>query len=65
MSLFALFDLDELRDAVGLAPSAEEPVEVVGGGSKRGHGWPLQEPHTLDLSLIAGILSARHSVEGW
>jgi glycolate oxidase FAD binding subunit len=47
--------LDELRDAVAGALAAEEPVELVGGGSKRGLGRPLQTPHVLDLSRLAGI----------
>src|SRR5207344_1724084 len=47
--------LVELRDAVAGALAAEEPVEIVGGGSKRALGRPLQTPHTLDLSRLAGI----------
>lgn len=48
-------DISELRDAVGEALAKTEPVEIVGGGSKRGLGRPLQTPHTLDLSRLAGI----------
>jgi glycolate dehydrogenase FAD-binding subunit len=48
-------DLAELRDAVAGALAAAEPVELVGGGSKRGFGRPLQTPHTLDLSRLSGI----------
>ena len=33
----------------------EEPVEIVGGGSKRALGRPLQTPHLLDLSRLSGI----------
>src|SRR5579864_6900899 len=55
MSRFAPANLDELRDAVAAALAAEEPVEIVGGGSKRGLGRPLQMPHTLDLSGLSGI----------
>jgi glycolate oxidase FAD binding subunit len=55
MTRFAPANLDELRDAVGTALAAEEPVEVLGGGSKRGLGRPLQTAHTLDLSRLAGI----------
>src|SRR5438874_3665972 len=55
MVKFAPSDLSELRDAVAEALAAEEPVEVVGGGSKRGLGRPLQTAHTLDLSLLSGI----------
>ncbi|MGD9615381.1 MAG: glycolate oxidase subunit GlcE [Alphaproteobacteria bacterium] len=55
MTRFAPADLTELRDAVAAALTAEEPVEIVGGGSKRALGRPLQTPHLLDLSLLAGI----------
>lgn len=48
-------DLDELRDAVGDALAASEPLELVSGGSKRDLGRPLQLPRTLDLSRLAGI----------
>jgi glycolate oxidase FAD binding subunit len=55
MSLFAPTNLGELRDTVAEALAAEEPVELVGGGSKRGLGRPLQLPRTLDLSRLAAI----------
>src|SRR5204862_7486992 len=55
MVKFAPSDLSELRDAVAEALAAEEPVEVVGGGSKRGLGRPLQTAHALDLSRLSGI----------
>ena len=55
MSRFAPGDLDEVRDVVGEALAVEEPLEVVGGGSKRGLGRPLQLPRMLDLSRLAGI----------
>jgi glycolate oxidase FAD binding subunit len=55
MALFAPTTLAELRDAVGAALAAEEPLEIVAGGSKRGLGRPLQLPHTLDVSSLAGI----------
>lgn len=48
-------DLAELRDAVAAALATEEPVEIIGGGSKRALGRPLQTPHLLDLSRLAGI----------
>src|SRR2546430_16771875 len=48
-------DLSELRDAVGEALAAEEPLELVAGATKRGLGRPLQLPRTLDLSGLAGI----------
>jgi glycolate oxidase FAD binding subunit len=55
MTRFVPTNLDELRDAAATALAAEEPVEIVGGGSKRGLGWPLQTPHALDLSRLSGI----------
>jgi glycolate oxidase FAD binding subunit len=55
MSRFAPADLAELRDAVLEALAAEEPVEIIAGGTKRGLGRPLQLPRTLDLSRLAGI----------
>ncbi len=55
MTRFLPADLAELRDAVAEALAAEEPVEIVGGGSKRALGRPLQTPHLLDLSLLSGI----------
>jgi glycolate oxidase FAD binding subunit len=52
---FAPADLGELRDAIGEALAAEEPLELVAGATKRGLGRPLQLPRTLDLSGLAGI----------
>ena len=48
-------DLGELRDAVGEALAAEEPLELIAGATKRGLGRPLQLPRALDLSRLAGI----------
>ena len=55
MIRFSPADLKELRDAVGDALAAGEPLELVAGGSKRGLGRPMQTPHTLDLSRLSGI----------
>src|ERR1044071_8379960 len=55
MSRFLPADIDELREAVTEALAAEEPVEIVGGGSKRALGRPMQTAHTLDLSRLSGI----------
>src|SRR5205085_11824918 len=55
MARFTPADINELREAVAEALAAEQPVEVVGGGSKRAIGRPLQTAHTLDLSLLSGI----------
>ncbi len=55
MTHFTPADLVELRDAVAAALAAQEPVEIVGGGTKRAFGRPLQTPHLLDLSRLSGI----------
>jgi glycolate oxidase FAD binding subunit len=55
MARFVPSDLNELRDAVAEALAAEEPLEIVGGGSKRCLGRPVQAAHTLDLSWLSGI----------
>jgi glycolate oxidase FAD binding subunit len=47
----------QLRDAIAWAAAEEAALEVVGGGTKRGLGRPLQASHTLDLSAIAGVVS--------
>src|SRR5947207_9626513 len=55
MTRFAPSDLNELREAVATALAAAEPVEILAGGSKRALGRPLQTPHVLDVSRLAGI----------
>src|SRR5690349_20706920 len=55
VSRFTPAELADLRDAVADALAAEEPLEVLAGGTKRDLGRPLQLPRTLDLSHLAGI----------
>src|SRR5947208_4917027 len=55
MTRFVPADINQLRDAVGEALMAEEPMEVLAGGSKRGLGRPMQTAHALDLSALSGI----------
>ncbi len=55
MTRFAPADLGELRDGICEALAAQEPLELVAGATKRGLGRPLQLPHILDLSGLAGI----------
>jgi glycolate oxidase FAD binding subunit len=55
MTRFAPTDLTELRDQIAGALAAEEPVELVAGGSKRELGRPVQAAHILDLALLSGI----------
>jgi glycolate oxidase FAD binding subunit len=47
----------QLRDAIAWAASEETTLEIVGGGTKRGLGRPLQASHTLDLSALTGVVS--------
>ena len=46
---------DQVRDAVAWALSSAEPLELVGAGTKRGFGRPVQASHVLDLSGLSGI----------
>src|SRR5580700_7891384 len=55
MTRFVPTSLDELREAIATALAAEEPVELVAGGTKRGLGRPLQTPHLLELTRLSGI----------
>jgi glycolate oxidase FAD binding subunit len=48
-------DENELVAIVQQALAADEPLELIAGGSKRGLGRPLQTPHVLDLGAFAGI----------
>ena len=45
----------ETRDVVAWSADSGSALELVGSGSKRGLGRPLQTEHTLDLSALAGI----------
>jgi glycolate oxidase FAD binding subunit len=47
---------DQLRDAIAWAAAEENPLEVIGAGTKRGLGRPLDCDHTLDLSALSGIV---------
>jgi glycolate oxidase FAD binding subunit len=47
----------EVADAIRWALAAGEPVEIAGHGTKRALGRPVQAPHRLDLSSLAGVVS--------
>lgn len=47
----------EIEDAVKWAAAEEQPLEIMGQGSKRGLGRPVQAAHVLDLSGVAGVES--------
>ncbi len=48
-------DAREVLDAVAWAVAEEHPLEVLGTGSKKGMGRPVQAEHALDLSGLSGI----------
>jgi len=47
----------QAAEAVRWALSAEEPLEVLGSGSRRGLGRPVQAAHALDLSSLSGVVA--------
>ncbi len=49
-------DRQELTDAIAWAVSAEQPLEVVAGGTKRALGRPVQSAGTLDLGALSGLI---------
>jgi len=46
---------DQVVEAVHWAVNAGEPLEIVGRGSKRGLGRPVQAGHGVDLSRLNGV----------
>ncbi len=54
-NFFRPADATELRDVIAWAVAEEEPVEIIGRGTKRVLGRPMQCPHLLDLSGLAGV----------
>ena len=56
MTHFRPKDESDLVAIVQQALANEEPLELIGGGSKRGLGRPPQLPHVLDLGAFAGIV---------
>jgi glycolate oxidase FAD binding subunit len=53
--IFRPDDAAGVLDAVIHAVAEDSPLEVVGGGSKRALGRPVEADHRLDLSGLAGI----------
>ncbi len=47
----------QVLEAVRWAVAEEQPLEIVGTGTKRGLGRPVQAAHTLDLSGLSGVVS--------
>ena len=55
MTTFTPHTSVEVLDAVRWAAAEEQPLEVLGHGSKRGIGRPAQTEHAIDLSRLAGV----------
>ena len=55
MTTFTPNEADEVLATVQWAAAEELPLEIVGHGSKRGVGRPINASHTLDLSRLAGV----------
>ena len=45
----------EVQAAIEWALAAETPLEIVGHGSKRGIGRPVETDRVLDLSRLSGV----------
>lgn len=55
MSAFRAEDMKQVSDVVAWAAAEEQPLELIGGGSKRDIGRPMQVEHVLDISALSGI----------
>jgi glycolate oxidase FAD binding subunit len=54
-AIFAPETLEQAVEAVAWAVAEDAPLEVLGRGSKRALGRPVQAAHSLDLSRLTGI----------
>ncbi|MER9852786.1 MULTISPECIES: FAD-binding protein [unclassified Mesorhizobium] len=55
MTTFTPTTSEEVLSTVAWAVAEGSPLEILGHGSKRGIGRPLQTEHTLDLSRLTGV----------
>src|SRR3954469_8703112 len=55
MAAFHAADAKQVSEVVTWAAAEEQPLEIGGGGSKRGVGRPLQVEHVLEVSALSGI----------
>lgn len=55
MTIFTPSTEAEVLNVVRWAAGEEETLEIVGHGSKRAIGRPMQTAHTLDLSALSGV----------
>jgi len=53
----ALLEPSTPQELAGIVAQATEPFELVGLGSKRALGRPVQAAHTLDLSAFSGVIA--------
>jgi len=47
----------EIEEAIRWAIAGKVPLKILGGGSKRAFGRPVEAAHVLDLSSLAGIVN--------
>ncbi|MVA99600.1 glycolate oxidase subunit GlcE [Nitratireductor sp. CAU 1489] len=55
MTVFTPSRAEDVLAAVQWAVGEDAPLEILGHGSKRGIGRPVQTEHTLDLSGLSGV----------
>ena len=55
MTIFQPTSADEVLEAVRWAVGGGTALEIVGGGSRRGVGRPVEAGHVLDLSALSGV----------
>ncbi|RWC82571.1 MAG: FAD-binding protein [Mesorhizobium sp.] len=55
MTTFTPLTPAEVLSTIAWAAAEETSLEILGHGSKRGIGRPLQTEHTLDLSKLSGV----------
>ncbi|HJS85256.1 MAG TPA: glycolate oxidase subunit GlcE [Acetobacteraceae bacterium] len=55
MTAFRPSDATQVGEVVAWATAEEQPIEIIGGGSKRSIGRPMQVEHVLDVSALSGI----------
>ena len=57
MTTFVPRNAEEVADTIRWALAAREAFEVIAGGSKSSLGRPVDAPHRLDVSALAGVVS--------
>lgn len=53
--IFKPADARQLQDSLAWACAESRPIEVIGGGTKRALGRPMQVAHVLDCAALSGI----------